>query len=255
MPSLPGRRLPLSLPRRIISDFLRVARTVPTVPVQRTFRLADVVEARQAASPRPSWCAIFTKAYSLLCRDRPVLRCCYRTFPWPHLYEHPEPVASVAVERSYLGEPAVFFAQLPHPHQKPLAEIDARLRLIKEAPVESLSAIRRQLRFARLPAQLRRLLWWLMMQVWGRKRAHYAGTYGVTVYSGLGAGSLHPLSILTTTLTYDVLQPDGSLDVRLIYDHRVMDGSTIARALADLESIVRREILAELRSLRPAEAA
>ncbi len=63
------------------------------------------------------------------------------------------------------------------------------------------------------------------------------------------------MSLLTTTLTYDVIQPDGSLDVRLIYDHRVTDGATIARALADLESVVRHEILTELRYLRSVEAA
>jgi hypothetical protein len=250
-----GRRLPLSLPRRIMSDFLRLAQKVPTVPVQRTFQLAEVVEARRAAWPRPGWCAIFTKAYGLLCRDRPVLRRCYRTFPRPHLFEHPEPVASVAVERTYQGEPTVFFTQMRCPHEKPLAEIDDRLSTVKEQPLEAHAVGRRQLRFARFPTPLRRLLWWVLMNVWGHKRAHYVGTYGVSVYSGLGAGSLHPLSILTTTLTYDVIGADGSLDVRLVYDHRVTDGATIARALVDLESIVRNEILAELRSLRSAGAA
>jgi pyruvate/2-oxoglutarate dehydrogenase complex dihydrolipoamide acyltransferase (E2) component len=60
---------------------------------------------------------------------------------------------------------------------------------------------------------------------------------------------------LTSTLNYGVIAPDGSVDVRLTYDHRVLDGATVARALADLERVLNCEILAELRYLRCAEAA
>lgn len=255
MRNLPGARLALSLPRRLLTDYLHFARQVPSVPVQRTFQLGEVVQARAESSPRPGWCSLFTKAYSLLCAQMPVLRRCYRSFPWPHLYEHPQPVASVAVERAYADEQAVFFTQIREPHRLALVDLDTKLRRFKEAPEESLAAIRRQLRICRLPTSLRRLGWWIVLNTWGRKRAHYLGTYGVSVYSSLGAASLHPLSVLTSTLTYDVFRPDGSVDVRLVYDHRVTDGATIARALSDLESILRHEILAELRYLSVVEAA
>jgi hypothetical protein len=75
------------------------------------------------------------------------------------------------------------------------------------------------------------------------------GTYGVTSYAGLGAASLHPLSPLTSTLSYGVIGPDGAVDVRVVYDHRVLDGATVARALADLERVLNHEIVAELRYL------
>jgi hypothetical protein len=71
----------------------------------------------------------------------------------------------------------------------------------------------------------------------------------------LGASSLHPLSPLTTALNYGVIGADGGVDVRLIYDHRVMDGATVARALQDLERVLNCEIVAELRYLRAVEAA
>jgi hypothetical protein len=45
------------------------------------------------------------------------------------------------------------------------------------------------------------------------------------------------------------------VDVRLVYDHRVLDGALIARALADLERVLHHEILVELRYLRAADAA
>ncbi|MDP2296757.1 MAG: 2-oxo acid dehydrogenase subunit E2, partial [Pseudolabrys sp.] len=42
---------------------------------------------------------------------------------------------------------------------------------------------------------------------------------------------------------------DGNVNVRIIYDHRVLDGATVARALARLEEILNTEIVSELRSL------
>src|SRR5204863_181165 len=110
MPTFTGRNLALSLPRRFIVDLVHFAKQVPSVPVQRRMNLAAVVAARQAASPRPSWAAIFTKAYASVSIARPELRRAYLPYPWPHFYEHPIPVASIAVERQYDNEDAVFFA-------------------------------------------------------------------------------------------------------------------------------------------------
>jgi hypothetical protein len=36
------------------------------------------------------------------------------------------------------------------------------------------------------------------------------------------------------------------VDVRIVYDHRVLDGATVARALARLEDVLNGEIAAEL---------
>ncbi len=249
MPQPAGRSIPLSLPRQLICDYLHFARQIPTVPVQRRMRLGAVVAARAATGLRPSWCALFTKAYGLVAATTPELRRSYLSFPRPHLYEHPVNVASIAVERKFGDENAVFFAHLRRPEALGLAEIDARLRRFKEQPIESIGDYRRILLLNRFPRPLRRLLWWIGLNVWGRKRAAFMGTYGVTVYAGLGAASLHPLSLLTTTLNYGIIEEDGSVDVRLTYDHRVMDGATIARALAELERVLTHEILAELRYL------
>ena len=255
MPQPTGRSVPLSLPRRFIGDLLHAARRVPSVPVERRMDLAEVVAARAAAAPRPSWCALFLKAYGFVTAARPELRRAYLTFPTPHLYEHPINVASVAVERRFGDEDAVFFGHITRPEERGLPELDAWLRDLKERPVEGVASFRRALTVSGLPRPLRRLGWWVAVNAWGRKRAHFLGTFGVSTYAGLGAASLHPLSPLTTTLNYGVIGSDGQADVRLVYDHRVLDGATVARALQDLERVLTCEIVAELRYLRSVEDA
>jgi hypothetical protein len=101
----------------------------------------------------------------------------------------------------------------------------------------------------RLPRFLRRLGWWWGLNSSGARRARHFGTFAVSVYSGLGVESLHPLSPLTTVLNYGPIDTEGQVDVRLIYDHRVLDGSTIGRALIRLEEVLCGPILAELESL------
>jgi hypothetical protein len=247
-----GRSLPVSAQRQCIIDFLHFAWQVPSVPVQRRMNLAAVAEARQTAAPRPGWVTLFVKAYARTCADFPELRRAYLKFPRPRFYEHPESVAGVAVERDLDGEKAVLFLQLRAPDALTLTDLDDKLRRARTMPPEAFHSYRMNRRFRWLPGPLRRLAWWVGLNVSGAKRAREFGTFGVSVYSSLGADSLHPISPLTSLLNYGPITADGSVDVRLVYDHRVTDGATIARALARLEEVLRTEIVAELRTLQEA---
>lgn len=244
-----GRSIPLSLPRRLVCDLVYFAHKVPTVPVQRLINVGALESLRNQVQPRPSWCTLFTKAYALVAAEQSEFRRSYHPLPWAHLYEHFENIASVAVERDYQGENGVFFAHFHGPERLGLLELDHLLRQTKEEPVESVSDFRTCLLMGRLPKALRRLAWWYVTQMRGYRKATWLGTFGVSVYSGLGAESLHPLSPLTTTLNYGVIQDNGDVAVRVIYDHRVMDGATVARGLARLEKMLNEDILAELRDL------
>ena len=241
-----GTYRPLSPSRQLVIDLLEFARRVPSVPVQRRIPLGELIRLRSRATPRPSWCAILTKAYARVAARTPALRRAYMPYPWPRLYEHPHSIASIAIERLCGGEPGLFFAHVRSPDQQSLAQLQASLERFKHAPIESIGLYRRALTVSRLPRPLRRLCWWIGLYSSGPKRAKRMGTFGLSVYSSLGADSLHPLSPLTTTLNYGPIQSDGSVDVRIVYDHRVMDGATIARALADLERVLHAEIQAEL---------
>ena len=250
-----GRMIRLSVPRRIVIDLLYFASGIPTVPVQKRMSLGALVAARAACRERPRWTAIFTKAYALMAREFPEFRRAYVKIPWPHLYEYPASNATVIIERDYKGEPGLFSISVKEPAEQSLREIGRQLEHASTAPVDSIKDFRRTMNFARLPAPLRRAFWWICLN-WGRQRGNYFGTFGVSVYSALNAESLHPLSPLTTLLNYGVISSDGILDVRIIYDHRVMNGATVARALARLEEILNSAMLEEVRALAeiPAKA-
>ena len=107
----------------------------------------------------------------------------------------------------------------------------------------------------RIPKPVRRLLWWLGLNVFARQRARFMGTFGVTSTGAFGAGVLQVLSPLTCTVHYSLFDAAGNIDVRLTFDHRVFDGRTAAHGLAELEGVLGQEILQELRSLSAAQAA
>jgi hypothetical protein len=86
----------------------------------------------------------------------------------------------------------------------------------------------------------------------GFKRSKRFGIFGLSSYGALGAEQIHPISPLTTTLTYGPIDPvTGRVIVKLIYDHRVLDGAYVARRLRDVEDVLNGPILDELRGDRP----
>lgn len=247
MPQPTGFSMPLSVPRRLMCDYLHFAAAVPTVPVERPMNLARLAHARELSQHRPGWCALFTKAWGMVCARNPVLRRAYLAWPWPRLYQHPITVASIAVERSFGAEDGVFFIQMNQPEEKSLAEIDARLHWFKDRPLGSAAVMRRQMRLVHWPLPLRRAMWSAALNWSGRQRARFFGTFGVTAYAGAEATSLHPRGLLTTTLSYGRVASNGEVTVRVTYDHRTTDGGPISRALCDLERVLNNEIVTELR--------
>jgi hypothetical protein len=242
-----GRHIPLSLPRRLIADLMHFSQMVPTFSAERRMNLAPLVQARRSANPKPSWSAIFLKAFALLAARVPEFRRAYVRFPWPHLYEHPENIAAITILRRLGDEEAVFFANLRAPERRSLATIDDYLRHCREQPLASIGSFRRALRVSRLPWLLRRLVWWVGLNVSGKQRSRCFGTFGLSLVSGLGAGQVHALSPLTTLIWSGSLERDGTLPVRVGIDHRVMDGALVARSLMELEAILLGEVLAEVR--------
>ncbi len=101
-----GRSTPVSLGRRITCDFLHAGMQVPLVSIQKTMNLGGLPAARQAARPRPSWCAVFTKAFARVVAARPDLRRAFLTFPRERIYHEPTTTADIVVEARVARKPS-----------------------------------------------------------------------------------------------------------------------------------------------------
>src|ERR1022692_4710085 len=99
-----GKYYSVSYFRRLVTDLLHFAATVPSGTIERRMDLSRLVAARQACTPSPTWSAIFIKAYALVAARTPVLRTSYLKFPWPTFYEHRFNIATLNVDRQLLEE-------------------------------------------------------------------------------------------------------------------------------------------------------
>ncbi len=243
-----GRALKISASRRLVGDLMRFSIGIPRVAVQRKMDLTPLLTARNARTRRPSWTVLFLKGYGILAEETPEFRRAYVKLPWPHFYEYSKSVASVAYEREHEGERVVLLATVKNPENRSIASLQETIEATRSDPVLDIKQFRRALRFAALPGLVRWLLLWFGLNL-AKRRAHHFGTFQLSVYSGLGSESLNPLTPLTTLLNWGPISEDGSVNVRILYDHRVMDGATVARALARFEAILNNGIASEVNEL------
>jgi hypothetical protein len=245
-----GTARKISLPRRLVADLMHASIGVPFVSLRRNLNIRELLEARALVAQPPGWAAIFVKAFSLVAKEQPILRTLYAKWPWPHFYELPRSVGMVAIARVEDGEDCVLPQKIAlEENQQSLTDIDRLIRHAKEAPVEQVPAFRKILRATALPFPLRRLVWLIGLN-FGRQRANYFGSFGVTSVAAYGAGELHALSPGPYIVSYGVVEPDQTIDVVIRWDHRVTDAALIAKTLTRLEQVLNTEISAELRGLR-----
>ena len=250
-----GCRVPISVPRGLITDFTYLSQGYPRTTLLGRIRVAELAAARAATPPpRPPWPILFAKAFALAARDLPPLRRVYVKLPWPHFYQLPTSVGCIVVEREYRGEAALFFCRLKDPAALPLAALASRLAEAKTAPLGSLKDHRIALGVGRLPWPLRRAVMWLALNL-GRQVPNHFGTFGVSALGGQGAAIVHAVAPWASLLNYGPIGPDGAVEVYLGFDHRVMDGALAARAIRLLDQALQGPVLAELRGQAALRAA
>ena len=241
-----GKRIRLSNGRRLVDDVIRIARKTPLAALSGDFDVELIGRLRRRTRPRISWNVIYMKAYAQVCRACPELRRAYVTFPYGHLYEHPEPVCMITVGREHEGEERLFFARFSKPDHFSLAELQAQLDHFRKAPVEEIKQFRHQIRFAQTPAWIRRFAWWATFNLWPEKRATQMGTFGMSFSGHNGAYGSQHLGPNTTTLGIDPLPRRGTSRLMLTFDHRVMDGVPATRVLKQLHRMLQTAIKEEL---------
>lgn len=243
-----GRWRQLSRPRRLIIDLMRCSQRVPSIPIERRLAIAPVLLLRNRVRNDVPWPALFVKAFALVCGEMPELRRCYLSWPIAHLHEPQASVAAIMIERQLDREPIVLPLLIKDPASLTIVEIGRAIRHAGHAPIESVRDFKRALDIAALPAIIRRLIWWVALNI-GRQRSNYLGTFAVSVVSGLGSDLTHPISPLPVLLTYGPIDADGGVTLRLVFDHRSLDGAQVARALDRLERVLLGPVVEELETM------
>lgn len=240
-------RLPLS--RRFIADYLYFTKQVPSQPIARPCNVKQLVTLRKQIPQRIGWATIMLKAAALLAESEPQLRHAYMKWPWPHLYLHPRQISYLAASRTVDGQEWLFFHRIECPECCSLTEIQGSIDELRSQPAEQNRLFRMRRNFSRLPWFCRRIAWWSALSLSARLRTSLTGTLGMTSVSQLGATSLNPPTLGNLVVTYGPVAEEGTVQITFVYDHRVLDGGTVARALQKFESILNNEIADELRGL------
>jgi hypothetical protein len=241
------RRLALSRSRRLTMDVLHYNRRMPICAHDRRFDLQRVAKLRSELPTRISWSILFIKAFALVAQKHRVLRQSYIEWPWPHVLEHPHSVGMLATEREHRGERWLFWSNFTTPESRELTDLQTFLNSYQSRPVEKVFL--QQWRLSGLPTFLRRWFWWWTLNFAGARRAKRVGTFFLTTLAGKGVEIQDPPAFLTSNLTYGPLDESGHCRVTLSYDHRLMDGSTVADCLIDLEAVLNGQIALELEEM------
>lgn len=249
-----GHAIPLSVPRRLVTEHCRLAQAVPRGVLSGEVDLSPLFAARAAMLDRPPWTVIVAKALGLAARAMPALRQMHVALPTPRLYQLPHSVGAIIIERDVGGEPALFYARLKAPEDQPLAALAARVRALKSAPIESVKDFRAALRVASLPWPLRPAGFWLGRN-WGRQAANFYGSFGISVVGQGGLRFTQSLSLWTSFLSYGPIVPGRPTELLLTFDHRVLDGRAVVEAFGLLREALAGPLLAELRAMAAARVA
>jgi hypothetical protein len=249
-----GRRIRLTLARRIMADYMWAASGIARADVKRRLAFRDLIAARDELQEPPSWTAIFVKAFAIVAIEIPELRRIYFKFPWPYIYEYADSTANIAAAREIMGDIGLLPIRVRSPETFSLGMLSQMIREAASAPIEEIRFYRTIIRIARMPLFIRRLIWGFSLNVPNARRYAF-GTYGVSSVARWKTELGTTRSPLPYLLSYGPADADGSLDVRLNLDHRVVDGALAARALSRLEEVLNSSILEELREIAGRESA
>jgi hypothetical protein len=244
-----GKRLALSNGRRLIDDVTRIANRIPAVGISGDFELSLIDRLRRLTRPKISWNVLYLKAYALVAQEIPQLNQLFVNFPWPHIYQHDSVVGMLTLNRETEGQERLFFARFNNPQNEKLSALQAQYDHFRHDPVGEIRQFRHQIRFAKAPRLIRRLAWWVMFELWPRKRASHVGTIGMSFSGYRGVYGNRHLGPLTSILGIDPFPMKGTAHLVLTFDHRILDGIPATEVLNQIHQKLLGPIRAELAEL------
>jgi hypothetical protein len=236
----------------MIADYMWAASGIARVDVTRRVAFDDLITIRKRFLDPPSWTAIFVKGFAIVATEIPELRRVYMTLPWPHFYEYADSTVVVVHERQILDDTGVLPLRFYKPDTVPLGQLSEMIRRAAAAPIEESSLHRKLIALAQLPLFIRRLIWGLCLNSPRLRRA--LGTYGISSVARLETELGISRTPLPCLLSYGPADPDGNVNVRLSFDHRIFDGALAGRTLLRLDQVLNSSILEELHELARLEA-
>jgi len=248
-----GRRIRLTVARRIMADYMWAASGVARADIIRPVALRQLIAVRSQFRKPPSWTAIFAKAFAIVAVEIPELRRAYIKYPWPYLYEYAESTVNIASEREIMGDIGLLPIRFRQPEAFPLEVLSQMIHQAADTPIEQTRFYRTVIRTARLPLFIRRLVWTFTLNV-PKARRYAFGTYAVSSVARWKTELGTTRSPVPCLLSYGPMDTDGNVDVRLNIDHRILDGGLAARVVSRLEEVLNSSILEELRELAKLES-
>ena len=242
-----GTIIPVHWTRTLISDIVYYANKIPLCTIEKQINIEAVQIAKSISQKRIGWTSIFTKAMGLASIEFDELRQSWMPFPYAHLYQHPIPIASVAINRIVDTSDAVIFGMVQKPEEKPLTEITEALHYFKESPIDTVALLKRMRRNSKFPRPIRALIWNYGLYLSGYCKAKNFGTFSVSSVSQSNANTINLLTPLTSALNYGPISTTGDCTIRLTFDHRVMDGLTVAKVLSFIEESINSSIWEEVK--------
>ena len=245
-----GKLIKLSNGRRLVEDIIHVANKTPLAAFAGDYDAGLVAKFRRHSRPKIAWNVLYMKAYACVSQQDPTLRRSYVRFPWGHLYEHDRTVCMMTIAREHEGEERLFFARFNSPEERSLVELQKHYDYYRKAPIKEIKQFRHQINFAKAPRFVRRFAWWSMFNLWPQTRAGHMGTFGISIsgYKGCYAAS-HHLGTNSTILGVDPFPKNGVSRILLTFDHRVMDGTPVTKAMQQLHHMLTTAIKVELAEL------
>ncbi|NBR06968.1 MAG: hypothetical protein EBT92_14560 [Planctomycetes bacterium] len=241
-----GIKIPVHWTRTLISDIVHYATKVPLCTIEKQINIEAVQIAKSTTLKRIGWTSVFTKAMGLASVEFNELRQSWMPFPFAHLYQHPFPIASVAINRIIENKEAVIFGMIQKPEEKPLTEITDSLHYFKDSSIDSVSLLKRMRRTSKFPWPIRAIIWNYGLYLSGYCKAKNFGTFSVSSVSQLNSNTIQLLTPLTSALNYGPISNNGDCIIRLTFDHRVMDGLTVAKILSYIEQTINSSIREEV---------
>ena len=192
--------------------------------------------------------ALLIKAIALAQHKHPTTRT--QMLPNGRLVQFNDIEAQFTVERFVNDQPGLFFGSIKKPDERPLIEITEELRIYGTEPIETVPQLAIEHKFSQYPHWLRQLIIYFGTRIPAMRLRYMGATFGLSSLGKYGARNLISPSVITSMFCIGEVEKrpiviDDQIEIRpqlsivLNFDHRVIDGASAARFMADVITLLK----------------